>query len=191
MTTNTTTKRRCAGNTCLTLLNQYNAGDYCHQCLARQTDARIKQWREKFESDEAKRLSDDTDEPRLYGRALGIYDREGLLVTLKEMEEYFGRTPKRKECGGRWPNEETFCKHFGSWVAALRAAGMSRAPTLRERVMEELRSGPKTTKELQVATGKDQRYIHRMVADLRVDGKVVSVPNGRQKIHRLVKSGAA
>lgn len=56
-----------------------------------------------------------------------VYSREGIVAALRDFELEHGQVPTRKAWDARdgEPTSRTVMRHFTTWNAALRAAGMA------------------------------------------------------------------
>ena len=186
MTTNTTTKRRCKGKTCLTLLNQYNDGDYCHACMKKRSDEEILRFREQMERrEEAERQRQEALKSG-EKQAVKRYTKADLIEIIKQMENDLQRTPRADDCSGLYPSTATFIRHFGTWTAALRVAEMIPKATTRELILECLRSRKMAGADIALKIKADADNVSHLLSDLYRKGLV-----DREKQKRVGKTGMA
>lgn len=70
-------------------------------------------------------------------RAMFIYTNKELLDHLTELSNKLGRTPTRQEVEKRGPSAWVYYKRFGSYVNAVRMAGLKPNRLTRKEIEEE------------------------------------------------------
>lgn len=133
--TTTATKRRCAGKTCLTLLSSYNddPDGLCGPCRKTQTDAWIKRLREQMDAQDVAPppnfevddhvVADEAKPTKTMSRNVKYAEKE-LIDALRDLARTVGRTPTSEMVKESTPSYSTYVNHFGSWPAAVSAAGL-------------------------------------------------------------------